>query len=41
VFDQKHIGGVFDSGTDWTLGWTYGLHADNRGQELWFPVVAE
>ena len=41
VFDQTHIGGVFDSGTDWTLGWTYGLHADNRGQELWFPVVAE
>jgi hypothetical protein len=21
---------------DWTAGWTYGIHPDNRGQALWF-----
>ena len=21
---------------DWTFGWTYGIHPDNRGQPLWF-----
>jgi hypothetical protein len=21
---------------DWTVGWTYGLHPDNRGEPLWF-----
>jgi len=30
------IGGVALSITDWTAGWTYGIHADNRAQALWF-----
>ena len=29
------IGGVIAS-DDWTQGWTYGLHPENRGQPLWF-----
>jgi hypothetical protein len=28
--------GAVTRSTDWTAGWTYGLHADNRGQALWF-----
>lgn len=31
----SHIGAVSAS-NDWTAGWTYGLHPDNRGQDLWF-----
>jgi len=23
---------------DWTIGWTYGLHEENRGQPLWFEA---
>jgi hypothetical protein len=30
------IGGLSQSQTDWTAGWTYGLHPDNRAQALWF-----
>ncbi|MGB5688388.1 MAG: hypothetical protein WBM45_03880 [Woeseiaceae bacterium] len=30
-----YLGAVFSGGTDWTLGWTYGIHADNRAQPLW------
>jgi len=30
-----HVGAVLAS-DDWTAGWTYGLHEDNRGQALWF-----
>jgi hypothetical protein len=30
------IGGLSLSQTDWTAGWTYGLHPDNRAQALWF-----
>lgn len=29
------LGGV-TAADDWTAGWTYGIHADNRGQALWF-----
>lgn len=32
---RAYIGAVVES-NDWTAGWTYGLHADNRGQALWF-----
>jgi len=31
----EHLG-AFPDGSDWTEGWTYGLHPDNRGQDLWF-----
>lgn len=31
----SHVGAVLES-SDWTEGWTYGLHEDNRGQALWF-----
>ena len=30
------IGALSRSGTDWTVGWTYGIHEGNRGQALWF-----
>lgn len=30
-----YIGGVIAT-DDWTQGWTYGLHAGNRAQPLWF-----
>jgi hypothetical protein len=30
-----HLGGVQEAGTDWTLGWTYGIHDGSRGQPLW------
>jgi hypothetical protein len=29
------VGGV-TADDDWTAGWTYGLHPDNRAQPLWF-----
>ena len=35
---ETHIGGIADDATDWTLGWTYGIHEGNRGKALWFPV---
>lgn len=28
--------GAVTRANDWTAAWTYGLHADNRGQALWF-----
>jgi hypothetical protein len=28
--------GAVTRASDWTATWTYGLHADNRGQALWF-----
>ncbi|MEQ8206000.1 MAG: hypothetical protein RIA65_07485 [Woeseia sp.] len=30
------IGGLSLAETDWTAGWTFGLHPDNRSQALWF-----
>ena len=30
-----YLGAVFSGGTDWTVGWTYGIHPDNRAQPLW------
>ncbi len=32
---ENYIGAVLST-DDWTAGWTYGLHADNRAQALWF-----
>tara|TARA_E500000331_G_scaffold34303_2_gene28602 strand:+ start:16551 stop:18263 length:1713 start_codon:yes stop_codon:yes gene_type:complete len=33
-----HVGGVIQGAAgDWTLTWTYGLHAGNRGKPLWIP----
>jgi hypothetical protein len=31
----RHRGAVLRA-SDWTAGWTYGLHSSNRGQPLWF-----
>jgi hypothetical protein len=28
--------GAVARASDWTAGWTYGLHSSNRGQPLWF-----
>jgi hypothetical protein len=28
--------GAVSRAADWTAEWTYGLHASNRGQPLWF-----
>jgi hypothetical protein len=33
--DARHYGAVLRA-SDWTAGWTYGLHNTNRGQPLWF-----
>jgi hypothetical protein len=33
--DSGKLGAVTRA-DDWTTGWTYGLHATNRGQPLWF-----
>jgi len=30
------LGALSLGGTDWTATWTYGLHADNQAQPLWF-----
>jgi hypothetical protein len=30
--------GAVDRSDDWTANWTYGLHANNRGQPLWFEA---
>ena len=35
IADASAIGAV-TAADDWTAGWTYGLHPDNRGQALWF-----
>ena len=32
---ESYIGAVIAT-DDWTADWTYGLHAANRGQALWF-----
>ena len=33
------LGGLSLGQTDWTAGWTYGIHPDNRGQALWFESL--
>ena len=32
---DDYLGAVFSGGSDWTVGWTYGIHPDNRAQPLW------
>jgi len=34
----SHLG-AFAVGADWTAGWTYGIHAENRAQPLWFETL--
>lgn len=34
-----YLGAVDSTGTDWTLGWTYGLHDGARGQPLWIETL--
>ncbi len=36
--DADFVGGV-TADDDWTAGWTYGLHPDNRAQPLWFEAT--
>ena len=33
------LGGLSLGATDWTTGWTYGIHPENRGQALWFETL--
>jgi len=35
----SHLGALSDGGTDWTAGWTYGIHPENRAQPLWFETL--
>ncbi len=34
-----YLGAVDSTGTDWTVGWTYGLHDGARGQPLWIETL--
>lgn len=34
--DRDHLGALSVTGSDWTRGWTYGLHEGSRAQPLWF-----
>ena len=34
--DRTYLGALSNMGTDWTKGWTYGLHDGNRAEALWF-----
>lgn len=34
--ESRGFVGAVTADDDWTAGWTYGLHQDNRGQPLWF-----
>ncbi|AMX02600.1 serine/threonine protein kinase [Microbulbifer thermotolerans] len=33
---RAYFGALSQGGTDWTQGWTYGLHEGSRAQALWF-----
>jgi len=33
--DRTYLGALSNIGTDWTKGWTYGLHDGNRAEALW------
>jgi hypothetical protein len=35
----SYLGAVSLGGTDWTAGWTFGLHADSQAQSLWFEEL--
>lgn len=34
--ERAYLGALDTNGTDWTQGWTYGLHQGSRAQPLWF-----
>ena len=34
--ERAYFGALSAGDTDWTQGWTYGLHEGSRGQDLWF-----
>ena len=34
--ERAYLGALSQGDTDWTQGWTYGLHEGSRGQDLWF-----
>ncbi|WP_444922220.1 serine/threonine protein kinase [Microbulbifer sp. CnH-101-G] len=36
AFERAYLGALDINGTDWTQGWTYGLHQGSRAQPLWF-----
>ncbi|WP_226646352.1 serine/threonine protein kinase [Microbulbifer variabilis] len=36
AYERAYMGALDLNGTDWTQGWTYGLHQGNRAQPLWF-----
>jgi len=33
---DTYLGALSLGATDWTAGWTYGVHPSNRGEKLWF-----
>ena len=35
----NHLGALANGAMDWTVGWTYGIHPENRGQPLWFEAL--
>ena len=36
---ESYLGAVSLGETDWTQGWTFGLHADSQAQPLWFEAL--
>lgn len=34
--ERAYLGALSVNGTDWTQGWTYGLHQGSRAKPLWF-----
>ncbi|WP_160153718.1 serine/threonine protein kinase [Microbulbifer sp. ALW1] len=34
--ERAYLGALSQGGTDWTQGWTYGLHQGSRAKPLWF-----
>ncbi|MBN8431657.1 serine/threonine protein kinase [Microbulbifer salipaludis] len=34
--ERAYLGALSAGDTDWTVGWTYGLHEGSRAQPLWF-----
>ncbi|NQV87681.1 MAG: serine/threonine protein kinase [Woeseiaceae bacterium] len=35
----EHLGALAVGGSDWTAGWTYGIHSGNRAEALWFETL--
>jgi hypothetical protein len=33
---DTYLGALSLGAEDWTAGWTYGVHPENRGEPLWF-----